>query len=144
MISELNIGSNIIVNSSGVLAVQGKDQIHLEWGDGSGQLLLTMDVYDAKGKHVAKLRRNAWAFNDKDRFGITTNPASLTLADKQTGAVVVEARVVGTNKIEIPRGTFYTHKGHLLEITPQYWRIAGGITMSGNRLEGNGKAVAIT
>lgn len=85
MISELNIGSNIIVNTSGVLTVQGSDQIYLEWGDRSGQLLLTMDVYDAQGTHVARLRRNAWAFNDKGRFAITTHPTSLTLTDRESG-----------------------------------------------------------
>ena len=143
MISEVNIGSNVFINTTGVLAVQGKDQISLEWGDENDQLLLTMDVYDDKGKHVAKLRRNAWAFNDKNRFNITTYPGSLKLQDKQTDALLVEARVVGAGKIEIPHGRFYTHKGHLLEITPTYWRIAGGMTMSRNRFENVGKGIAI-
>jgi len=44
---ELNIGSNIIRNTTGVLKVQGKDQIFLEIGD-DDQLLLTMDIYDSQ------------------------------------------------------------------------------------------------
>jgi hypothetical protein len=42
---ELNIGSNIIRNTSGVLNVSGKEQISLEIGK-DDQLLLTMDLYD--------------------------------------------------------------------------------------------------
>lgn len=140
---ELEIGSNIIRNTSAVLNVQGKEQIFLEIGERDDQLLLTMDIYDSAGDHIAKLRRNAWVFNNKGRFEVTTSPASLKLIDKVSGETVVEANVVSKDKIRIPVGRFYTHKGHLLEITPQYWRIAGGITMTGNIIDSCGGAVAI-
>ena len=139
---ELDIGSNIIRNTNGVLNVQGKEQIFLEIGD-DGQLLLTMDIYDSGNKHIAKLRRNAWVFNNKERFEITTTPASLKLIDKETGDTVVEANVVSKDNLKVSNGKFYTHNGVLLEITPQYWRVGGGITMSGNRFDGSGGAVAI-
>jgi hypothetical protein len=139
---ELNIGSNILRNTSGVLNVQGKDQIYLEIGKVDKQLLLTMEIYDANGKLIGKLVRNAWVTNDKDRFDITTHPSSLKLIDKQTGETVVEANVTGQEMIEIPQVKFYTHKGHLLEITPQYWKIMG-MTMSGNIFDSCGGAVGI-
>lgn len=138
---ELNIDSNIIRNTSGVLNVAGEEQIFLEIG-GDGQLLLTMDIYDTGRQHVAKLRRNAWAFNNNDRFTITTHPSSLKLIDKETSEVVVEANVIGINQIQILNGRFYTHRGDLLEITPQFWRIHG-ITMSGNIIDSCGGAIAL-
>ncbi|TKJ39072.1 hypothetical protein CEE37_11655 [candidate division LCP-89 bacterium B3_LCP] len=139
---ELIIGSNVIRNTSGVLNIQGEEQIFLELGKNNQQLLLTIDVYDENRKHIAKLRRNAWAFNEKDRFNITTNPKSLTLIDKKTKEILVEARVLGVSKIEIVQGKIYTHTGQLLEIAPQYWRI-GGITLSGNNIDSCGGAVSI-
>ena len=139
---ELDVGTNIIRDTSGVLKVQGKEQISLEFRE-DGQLLLTMDIYDSQGRHIAKLRRNAWAFNDKERFEVTTSPASLKLTDRESGAIVVEASVVGKDKIRIPQGTFYTHRGQLLEITSEFWRIPGSLTMSGNVIDGAGAAVAI-
>ena len=139
---ELDIGSNIIRNTSGVLNVQDKEQIFLEIGD-DGQLLLTMDIYDSGKEHIAKLRRNAWAFNNKKRFEITTTPASLKLIDRVTGDTVVEANVVSKDKLKVSNGKFYTHNGVLLEITPQYWRVGGGIIMGGNILDGGGGAMAI-
>lgn len=139
---ELDIGSNIIRNTSGVLDVAGKQQIFLEF-DERDRLLLTMDIYDSTGKHIAKLNRNAWVFNDKSRFAITTAPASLKLEDKKTGKTLVEVNIVAKDKIRIHNGRFYTHKGHLLEITPKFWRIAGGLTMRGNVFDSCGGAVAI-
>lgn len=139
---ELDIGSNIMRNTSGVLNVQGKKQIFLEIGD-DGQLLLAMDIYDSGKEHIAKLRRNAWVFNNKERFEITTTPASLKLIDKETGDTVVEANVVSKDKLKVSNGRFYTHNGVLLEITPQYWRVGGGMTMGGNIFDGGGGAVGI-
>ena len=138
---ELIIGSNVIRNTRTALVVQGKEQVFLEVNE-DGQLLLTMDLYDQSRKHIAKLRRNAWAFNDKDRFTITTPPGNLTRSETATGTVVVRARVLSKDRMEIPEGQFFTHKGHLLEITPDYWRI-GGVTMAGNILDNNGAAVGI-
>jgi hypothetical protein len=139
---ELNIGSNIIRNTSGVLNVSGREQIALEIGK-DDQVLLTMDLYDQTGKNIAKLRRNAWAFNDGNRFAVGTSPKNLTLTDSQSGSVIVRVRVIDKTHIEIPEGRFFTHKGHLLEISPTFWRVAGSITMSGNVIDSCGGAVAL-
>ena len=140
---ELNIGSNIIRNTSGVLRVEEREQIFLELGERDRQLLLTMDIYDSVGNHIAKLRRNAWTFNEQDRFTVTTHPSSLRLVDTTSDDLIVEANVISEDRIAVPHGRFYTHQGHLVEITPEFWRINGSLTMSGNTLEGGGGAVAI-
>ena len=82
-------------------------------------------------------------FNNKERFEITTTPASLKLIDKESGDTVVEANVISKDKLRVSNGKFYTHNGVLLAITPQYWRVGGGITMSGNVFDSCGGAVAI-
>jgi len=46
------------------------------------------------------------------------------------------------DKIEVPRGRFYTHCGQLVEITPEHWRIMG-LTMSGCIVDGCGGVVTI-
>ena len=141
---ELNIGSNIIRNSNGVLNVDGEDQIFLEIGKIDNQLLLTADIYDSRGNHIAKLRRNAWAFNKDEKFKITTDPASLKLIEikKETEQTIFEAKALGKDKIEVPQGRFYTHKGDLVEITPEFWRIKGA-TLSDNTIDARRGAVKI-
>ena len=101
-----------------------------------------MDIYDNATNHIAKLRRNAWVFNNKDRFEITTSPDSLKLIDKISKDLLVEVNVLSKDKILIAKGNFYTKEGQLLEITPDFWRIKG-LTMSGNVFDGCGTAVAI-
>jgi hypothetical protein len=86
---ELRIGSIIICNTSGILNVQGKQQIILEWGEWSGQLLLTMNLYNAGGKHTARLRRNEWTFNDNGQFEFGSNPRGLKLIDTRTSQVAL-------------------------------------------------------
>ncbi len=139
---ELRIGSIIICNTSGILNVQGKQQIILEWGEWSGQLLLTMNLYNAGGKHTAGLWRNEWTFNDNGQFEFGSNPKGLKLIDTRTGQVTLEARVVGQGKVEIGQGTFHSHTGDRVEIMAECWRIAGS-TVDGVSTDAGGGAVTI-
>ena len=149
---ELNIGSNIFRNTNGVLALQGKEQIVLEMKPDHTQLLLTMDLYDAEGSHLAHLRRNSWAFNEKNRFQLSTSPVALSLftdpvwlrlTDKETGEMVLEVSVVDKERVHVLRGKFHTHKGKLVEITSHYCRMIGGITKFGDVADVRGGAVVI-
>jgi hypothetical protein len=139
---ELTIGSRVFRGTSGVLIVQGKQQLSLEWGMEPHQLLLTMNLYNAGGMHIARVRRNAWTFNDRDRFELSAVRGVVKLIDTTTGEVVVEARVVGRDKLEIPRGCFCTNAGHRVEITPEYCHIGGQAT-SVTEIVGGPSAVAM-
>ncbi len=149
---ELNIGSNVFRNTNGVVKLQGKEQMVVEFHPEENQLLLTMDFYDSAGSHVAHLRRNAWAFNTANRFALTTGPASLSLfngplwlkvSDRDSGDVALEVTVTHRGKIQIPNGKFYTHKGHLVEITSHYCRVVPGLTLFGDVFETRGGAASI-
>ena len=149
---ELTLGSNSFRNSTGVVTLQGKEQIVLEIRAVDHQLLLTMDLYDSAGTHVAHLRRNSWAFNRDNRFALSASPPSLPLftsptwlklTDSEAGEIVFEARVVQNDQIQVPSGKFYTHKGQLFEITSHLCRLAGGVTLFGDVFDVGGGAVVI-
>ena len=139
---ELTIGSQVIRNTSGALIVRGKEQLCLEWGPERDQLLLTMNLYSTGGKHVARLRRNVWTFNDQDRFALTTALGTLTLVDTTTDDLVLEARIAGRDAVEIPRASFRTVAGQRVEITPEHCRIEGQAG-TGTVIVGGGGGVAI-
>jgi hypothetical protein len=141
-IMELNVGSNIVRNTNGILMIEGKEQIRLEIGEKDHQLWLTMDLYDSQGRHAAKLRRNVWAFNMKNKFEVKTAPSSVRLTDKQSGAIVLEVNALSRDKVEILHGAFHTYLGHLLEITPTLWRIAG-LMKSGGTTDSCGAAASL-
>ncbi len=149
---DLTIGSNSFRNTNGVLAVHGKEQIVFEFALESDQLLLTMDLYDAAGRQIAHLRRNAWKFNVDDRFAFSATASSpslygsapwLRLVDQETGEPVLEASVTDGTKLQILQGNFYTHKGQLLEITSHLCRIAGVVTLFGDTRDARGGAIVI-
>jgi hypothetical protein len=147
---EIKLGSNIVRDSNGVLKFQGKEQLVLECR--SGQLWLTMDFYDERGAHVAHVRRNQWAFNEGHRFVLQTNSPALapfgsspwvTITDRETGAVYLEAVVTPEGRIELVQGRFFTHKGERVEVTPHVCRIGPTVSHFGEVFECRGGPAAI-
>jgi hypothetical protein len=139
---EIEIGSNIFTNTSGVFRIDGKEQLKLEIGH-DGQVLLSADIYNEKGERVAKLNRNAWAFHNDDRYSVTTNPSSLTVRDTQTGLVYFAAEVLDRTKLQINPCNFYTDVGLRCEVTSSYVKI-GGVTLQGNRVNSGGGFINLT
>ncbi len=149
---ELHIGSNVYRNANGVLKVQEKEQVVLQIQAEDNRLLLTMDLYDSSGNHVAHLRRNAWAFNAKNRYEVHASPVSASLftfpacvkvLDHETGSLILEANLVEKDTIHIPLGNVLSHKGQLLEITPHCWRFPGKPTMFGSVQDVHGGSIAM-
>lgn len=105
-----------LTTTDGTVLVRGKKQIILEWGPSRFELLLTMNLYDAGGKHVARLRRNEWTFNDRDRFTFVSEQRRFRLTDTQSGRVALRGRVEGQDSVVISEGTFYTAAGEQVEI----------------------------
>jgi hypothetical protein len=139
----MKLGGNTIANTSGVLIADGKEIIALERGEGDLQLLLSIEIFDQEGRHIAKLRRNAWAFPDGgERYAITTNPGALTLTDTETGRVVVGAKVLGRNEVEVDRGDFFTPSGMEIVVTPESLEIATNLFI-GNRIQASGAAIVL-
>ena len=118
---QLTIGSNRLRNTDGVISVRGKRQIFLEWGPLESELLLTMDLYSAGGEHIARLRRNQWTFNDRERFNFVANGRGFNLVDTKSSQVVLEARVVGGNAVVITQGAFHCSTGDQIEINVENW-----------------------
>jgi hypothetical protein len=140
MWSELVIGSNRLIDASGVIVVMDKEQVHLERGR-DDQLLLTMDLYDAYGTHIAKLRRNAWAFHGED-YDITTHPSSLSLVHRESGTLVAEAQVLDRDRLLVPNADFHAATGDRILVTPEALKV-GGLTMAHNEFRGTNSMLTI-
>ena len=135
------LGSNTFLNARAFIRIDGEEQMHLERGSIDDQLLLTTDVYTSGGKHVAKLRRNAWAFHD-DEYEVTTTPTNLSLVEAQSGRELFVARVTDLNTIAIDTADFYGVNGSHLVATPEAVLVNDTITLAGNTMAGtNGIAI---
>jgi len=144
---ELHMGSNVFRNINGVVKLQGKEQMFWEVAPDLQTLLLTMDLYDDKGVRVGHIRRNVVKSGAAGRFTVAVNShasarpdnvPSVTVSDRSSGQTVIEAFLIQGRKIRITVGSFYNHKGELVEISPHYCRIGIGRTLFGDVVEGRG------
>lgn len=149
---ELHVGSNVFRTTNGVIKLQGKEQIVLEVQPQPPALLLTMDFYDEQGQRIGHLRRNQLSAAGSSRFAmsVTTapdaaieDPLTVTVSDRVTGNTVIEAYLFQRRKIRLTSGSFYTHKGELVSISPHYCRIGTGLTKFGEVVESRGGVAVI-
>lgn len=147
---ELLIGSNIFRNTNGVVKIDGKEQLVLEYQVEQGVLLLTIDLYGEAGDHIAHVRRNRMVMNKGERFTVDGQSAgreadlpSIRLWDRQSGSVVFEASAISERRIRISTGKFFSHKGLAVDITPHYCRIGPGRTLFGDIVENKGGTVVL-
>ncbi len=129
---QLTIGSIRLPGSDGTINIRGKPQIALEWGPMDAELLLTMDLYGVGGRRLARLRRNQWTFNDKDRFDFRGTVGGFNLVDTVSSQIIFGARVMGRDSVVITHGAFYSSAGHEIEIANEDWK---GVTDSRTSLE---------
>ena len=118
---QVTIGSNRLRNTDGIVSVRGDEQIKFEWGPSYAELLLTMDLYNVDGYHIARLRRNQWTFNDRERFLFAGSTKGLNIVDTKSKQVVLEARVVGGDSVVVTQGAFHNSNGHPIEIAMEDW-----------------------
>jgi hypothetical protein len=133
---EFEIGTNVWKDATGVIIhADGKEQLKLETRD-DGQLLLSADIYDANGKHVAKLNRNSWVFTQPG-YDVTTQPTSLTVSDPQ-GNVLFAAQRANADKIKVHPCQFYTSSGTHCTVSNSSFRVGNGVEFSGCTSVGSG------
>jgi hypothetical protein len=146
MWGEVDIGSNLICNTSGVVfaeANEGREPLFsVEAGESDRQLLLSVEVHDPDGSLAARLRRNTWVFNDGDRFGVAAAPGVVKVVHQGSGTVVLEAEALGDDRVRIPQGDIYTPAGFCVEIRADRV-VIGTTTFRDMRLEGEGHASII-
>ncbi len=127
----LTIGSHHLENNDGIVNVRGTPQITLEWGHLDSVLLVTMNLYEARGAPIARLRRNAWTFNDRDRFEFTGTSTGFHLVDTKRSQIVLRARVVGQDAVTITHGVFFSSAGDEVDVTSEDWGSPAPVAQEG-------------
>lgn len=137
---DIELGTNTLRNTNGVFIAHGKEQVHLEWLEEEKKLVLSMGVYMPTGTEVARLKRNVWETNPGDRFVLTELPEMVKVEDTTLQTVVMEIHKKENQMVTIPAAKFYTSKGTLSEVSPEWWRVGNKMELTGieTDLEGGG------
>ncbi|MCP9455536.1 MAG: hypothetical protein NNA18_05445 [Nitrospira sp.] len=150
---ELLIGSNIFRDTNGVVKIEEKEQLVVEWRPNERLLLLTMDLYDEHGTHAAHVRRNVLVVNRSGQFGIEVHPSTtdihtdppwVRLFDHQSGMVVLDVLMTSEYRAHIRAGRFFSHRGTGVDITPHYCRLGSHATLFGEIIEARGGMVVLS
>ncbi|MCP9471911.1 MAG: hypothetical protein NNA30_04185 [Nitrospira sp.] len=149
---ELLIGSNVFRDTNGVVKIEEKEQLVVEWRPDEGLLLVTMDLYDERGIHVAHLRRNVLVVNRTGQFGIEVHrsagdihadPPWVRLFDIRSGLSMLDVQMISEQRAHIRSGCFHSHRGTPVEITPHYCRLGSQATLFGEIIEARGGMVVL-
>jgi len=137
---DIELGTNILRNTNGVFFAHGKEQLRIEWLEEKKQLELSMGVFMPTGTEVARLQRNMWEINPGDRFVLTELPDGVKVEDTTLKTVVMEIHKRQNQTVAIPAAKFYTSKGTLSEVSPEWWRVGNKMELTGidTDLEGGG------
>ena len=80
-----------------------------------------MDLNSSDGRHIDRLRRNRWTFNDRERFNFAANARGVCLVDTKTNQMGLEARVADGDSVVVTQDAFHSSAGHQIEITTEDW-----------------------
>src|SRR5688572_29691264 len=105
---DIELGTNILRNTNGVIMAHGKEQLRIEWVEEEKRLVLSMGVFMPTGTEVARLTCNVWEYNPDNRFVLTESPDAVKVQDTTLKTVVMEIHKKSEQNIAIPTAKFYT------------------------------------
>ncbi|MCA9472076.1 MAG: hypothetical protein MRJ96_01650 [Nitrospirales bacterium] len=140
---DIMIGSNVLRNTNGIVTAHGHEHVRIELGEDQASVLLTMEMYMPTGTQVAKLEKNVWTLNEGDRFELTTDPEGLKIVDTTLKNVVIELKAEKNKPLTVGQAKFYTSKGTLSEVTPEWWRVGNKMELNGIDMDLEGGVIAM-
>jgi hypothetical protein len=139
---DLEIGSNLYQNTDGTVEVEGLPQITLTQKRPGGPLLVSLVLYDATGRVLAKVVDSTIAFNERRAFELNKTDKGLVISETESGKVVLKVELRADSRAVISHAEFLSVRGHLLEVTPTEWKIEKR-RMSGQTTDAKGLGVAL-
>jgi len=134
----VNLGSNIINDCDAALIVNGTEVFRLRERASDGRLICDFDLRNENGDRIAKIAKDR-VVHAAEGYRMHDLPKECYVED-QNGKVVARVQETGHDEITVT-GDFWI-EGHHVLITNDAL-VSGGVTMSGNIINGFGKAISI-
>ncbi len=135
---KVNLGSNIINDCDAALIVNGTEVFRLRERASDGRLICDFDLRNENGDRIAKIAKDR-VVHAAEGYRMHDLPKECYVED-QNGKVVARVQETGYDEITVT-GDFWI-EGHHVLITNDAL-VSGGVTMSGNIINGFGKAISI-
>jgi hypothetical protein len=81
-------------------------------------------------------------FNERRAYNLNKTTRQMSMTEAATGTVLLHLDMTEPDLVRFSKGTFYTMKGRLLEVSDKEWRIAKQ-AKSNQTIDANGGPVVI-
>jgi len=120
---DIQVGQHVYRNTDGTIEIEGALQMEISLRSGGASPQLTFAIFDGAGKMPAKLQGNNFSINQGSAYSLTKSQTSLMITHLESGMEVLNLTVESEKKVVISKGSFYTLKGHIINITPEEWTL---------------------
>jgi len=120
---DIQVGQHVYRNTNGTIEIEGALQMEISLRSGGASPQLTFAIFDGAGKMPAKLQDNNFSINQGSAYSLTKSQTSLMITHLESGMEVLNLTVESEKKVVISKGSFYTLKGHIINITPEEWTL---------------------
>ena len=120
---DIQVGQHVYRNTDGTIEIEGALQMEISLRSGGASPQLTFAIFDGAGKMPAKLQDNNFSINQGSAYSLTKSQTSLMITHLESGMEVLNLTVESEKKVVISKGSFYTLKGHIINITPEEWTL---------------------
>jgi len=139
---EIQIGPHLYRNTDGTVEIEGLPQLEMVLAKPGGPLLVTFPVFDSVGKMPAKLSKSTLSYNEGGAYSVTKDQTSLVLTNTESGQEILHIEIQENDRVVIPKGEFYTLKGHVMKITSSEWSV-DRVTMKAGETDMKGKPASL-
>ena len=134
----VNLGSNIIADCLAALVIEDIEVFRFRERSGDGQLVVDFDIRNNAGEKLVVIAKNNTVFAAPG-FCVK-NLSAESFVEDGTGKLYARVKEISPGLLSV-EGEFCV-EGFAVSITSAKL-VAGGITMSGNRISGFGKAICL-
>ena len=120
---DIQVGQHVYRNTDGTIEIEGALQMEISLRSGGASPQLPFAIFDGAGKMPAKLQDNNFSINQGSAYSLTKSQTSLMITHPESGTEVLNLTVESEKKVVISKGSFYTLKGHIINITPEEWTL---------------------
>lgn len=129
---KVKLGGNLYIDCGSLIDYRGTPLFTLKRRD-DGLLGIDFDIYDAKRKKVATVRRGTIVDGDRESYEITHAAHHYQVRDKETGRVICDIKRAGQavdSELEVSVDMF-TPSGFHLVAGPEQTNIGGAVIRGG-------------
>ena len=139
---DIQVGQHVYCNTDGTVEIEGALQMEISLRGGGTSPQLTFAIFDRTGKMPAKLQNNTFSINEGSAYSLTKDQTSLVITHVESNTQILNLTVESEKKVVISKGSFYTLKGHIINITPEEWTIEK-TTIKEGETDMKGKAASL-